>query len=659
MIHAQNGKSTAGSFVRASWFVFLMVFGSMLFASAQASAETRTLKLYFIHTKERAEITFKKNGRYQQDGLNKLNRFLRDWRRNEPTNMDPRLFDLVWQVYQSVGGSDYIHVVSAYRSPATNSMLRSRSRGVAQKSQHMLGKAMDWYLPGVKLSTLRVTALKFQAGGVGYYPTSGSPFVHTDVGNVRMWPRMSRRELLAVFPDGKTMHIPADGKPLPGYEQAVAAYESRKRSGGSVQVASNSSSSGRRGKTLFGMLFGGGGADDEEDSSEGSVAVASAPTPSRSVARVARPAASDDDEGGGATSLPGVAVGQSAPAAAPAAAAAPALPTRNAPAPLTAPRPETPVEASPEDNAALAFAVPVPLRRPDYAPTPEAGAPATLNALAEDQSTVVAALPTPRPTDSAGAIRDMIAANVNTPANEPAPAQPEMVNALVPVPFDKPQSGPKRTDMMVASVVPNPRPAMPPAQVQVAAASEHDVIPVPNEDLETIIKQSDAAHAKAPAVAVAQPAQAIPTVPATTGGRVVRNKPAPTQNTQLASAEPQPSLRRTMLDAGGSADPVAMLDSGVITTGKTSKPRRQTAKNQGAKAIQVASEVPDRALSSQQVAETSPNVEPAVLRNEAMRTAPTTVYTAGFQQALPVADTNKFTGKAVTFLSIAKFTATN
>ncbi|MBP0500851.1 DUF882 domain-containing protein, partial [Mycobacterium tuberculosis] len=75
--------------------MFLMVFGSMLFASAQASAETRTLKLYFIHTKERAEITFKKNGRYQQDGLNKLNRFLRDWRRNEPTNMDPRLFDLV------------------------------------------------------------------------------------------------------------------------------------------------------------------------------------------------------------------------------------------------------------------------------------------------------------------------------------------------------------------------------------------------------------------------------------------------------------------------------------------------------------------------------------------------------------------------------------
>ncbi len=94
--------------MRAGWFVFLMVFASMLFASAQASAETRTLKLYFIHTKERAEITFKKNGRYQQDGLNKLNKFLRDWRRNEPTKMDPRLFDLVWQVYQNAGGRDYI-----------------------------------------------------------------------------------------------------------------------------------------------------------------------------------------------------------------------------------------------------------------------------------------------------------------------------------------------------------------------------------------------------------------------------------------------------------------------------------------------------------------------------------------------------------------------
>ncbi|ATU93615.1 hypothetical protein BLM14_03025 [Phyllobacterium zundukense] len=626
--------------MRASWFAFLMVFAPMLFASAQASAETRTLRLYFIHTKERAEITFKKNGRYQQDGLNKLNKFLRDWRRNEPTKMDPRLFDLVWQIYQNVGGRDYINVVSAYRSPATNSMLRSRSRGVAQKSQHMLGRAMDWYLPGVKLSTLRVAALKFQAGGVGYYPTSGSPFVHTDVGSVRHWPRMSRRELLAVFPDGKTLHVPSDGKPLPGYEQALAAYESRKRSGSSIQIASASSSTGRRGKTLFGVLFG-GGADEEEDTGESSVAVASAP--SRSVVK-APPAADDSEEGAAQAPAPAQATAQPA-------AIAPGLPTRDAPAPLTAPRPDAPLAGAPEDNQALAFAVPIPLRRPDYTPTP-APEPSTLNALAEDKSTVIAALPTPRPQDSASAIRDMIAANVDS--SDTAQAQPEMANALVPVPFDKPRNAQKSNDMMVASVVPNQRPVAPAAET--AAAAVQDIIQVADEDdltPEAIIKQSDTVQGSD--VAASQPAAEMPTLPGTTGGRVLHAQPG--ANTQMASAEPQPSLRRTMLEAKG--DPVAMLDSGVVTTAKGSKPRRQTAQNHSAKAIQVSSDLPDRALSNQQVAEISPDVEPAVLRNETLRMAPTTVYTAGFQQSLPVADANKFTGKAVTFLQIAKFNPTN
>ncbi|HEV7416184.1 MAG TPA: DUF882 domain-containing protein, partial [Tianweitania sediminis] len=94
-----------------------------------AHAETRTLRLYFIHTKEKAEITYKKDGRYISSGLDKVNKFLRDWRRNEPTKMDPRLLDTVWEVYKASGSRDYIHVVSAYRSPATNSMLRGRSRG--------------------------------------------------------------------------------------------------------------------------------------------------------------------------------------------------------------------------------------------------------------------------------------------------------------------------------------------------------------------------------------------------------------------------------------------------------------------------------------------------------------------------------------------------
>lgn len=206
---------------------------------AAAKAETRTLKLYNTHTKERVEITFKKNGRYIPSALREANRFLRDWRRNEITKIDPELLDLVWEVYQQVDATKPIYVVSSYRSPATNNMLRSRSKGVAKHSQHMLGKAMDFYIPGVNLATLRKTGLRKQIGGVGYYPTSGSPFVHMDTGSVRHWPRMTRQQLAAVFPDGKTLHIPSDGKPLQGYKLALAEAKSgKKRSTPVTQVAS-------------------------------------------------------------------------------------------------------------------------------------------------------------------------------------------------------------------------------------------------------------------------------------------------------------------------------------------------------------------------------------------------------------------------------------
>lgn len=227
-----------------------------------AQAETRSLKLYFVHTGERATITFKRNGKFDPDGLAKLNRFLRDWRRNEPTKMDPRLFDLIWNVYQRSGSSDYINVLGGYRSPGTNEMLRNRSRqtGVAKESQHILGKAMDFYIPGVPLERLREIGLKLQMGGVGYYPSSGSPFVHMDVGGVRAWPRASREVLARLFPDGKTIHLPTDGRPLPGYEAAMADY---KRRMGSDRVEIASSSGGR--KNLFQMLFGGG---DEDESPE-------------------------------------------------------------------------------------------------------------------------------------------------------------------------------------------------------------------------------------------------------------------------------------------------------------------------------------------------------------------------------------------------------
>lgn len=202
----------------------LLLASVVAFPSEQALSREpdKTIKLYFGHTGERGEFTFKRNGRYDRAAIRRINHFLRDWRKEEDANMDPHLLDLVWAIYKESGSRDYIHVISAYRSPSTNNMLRAKSSGVAKNSQHMLGKAMDWYLPDVPLAKLRAIAMKIQGGGVGYYPRSGSPFVHTDTGNVRAWPRMSRQQLLALFPNGNTLHLPADGKPLPGYELAVA-----------------------------------------------------------------------------------------------------------------------------------------------------------------------------------------------------------------------------------------------------------------------------------------------------------------------------------------------------------------------------------------------------------------------------------------------------
>ncbi|WP_421914458.1 DUF882 domain-containing protein [Mesorhizobium sp.] len=248
-----------------------------------AFAETRSLKIQHLHTGEKAEIVFKRNGRYDQAGLKKISFMLRDWRRNEPTRMDPRLLDLVWQAYRASGSTGYIHVVSGYRSPATNAMLRSRSKGVARESQHMVGRAMDFFLPDVPLKKLRDIGLKMQGGGVGYYPTSGSPFIHMDVGNVRHWPGISRQELARVFPDGKTLHVPSDGRPLPGYDQALAAYKSRKDAGTPNIELASADDGQRRPRGLLATLLGGRGGSESDNNAEAAEAVPAPRKPAKSV----------------------------------------------------------------------------------------------------------------------------------------------------------------------------------------------------------------------------------------------------------------------------------------------------------------------------------------------------------------------------------------
>ena len=252
-----------------------------------ASAENRTLKLHQLHTGEMITVTFKRNGVFDPRALKELNVFLRDWRRNEPTKMDPRLFDLIWEVYQKTGSSEYISVVCGYRSPSTNAMLRSRSKMVAEKSQHILGKAMDFFIPGVNLAHLREIGMKMQVGGVGYYPNSGSPFVHMDVGGVRAWPRMSRDQLVRLFPDGKTMHIPADGKPLPGYYQAVADYKRRVGSN-SIEIADAGDVAPKK-KGFFASLFGGGDESDDSDNNDAPNTQVAAKAPSKPVVDEVQP----------------------------------------------------------------------------------------------------------------------------------------------------------------------------------------------------------------------------------------------------------------------------------------------------------------------------------------------------------------------------------
>lgn len=188
---------------------------------AQA-ADERRLKFYFTHTKERIDIVYKRNGRYVPSALKKINTFLRDWRQNKSTKMDPRLLDLLWSVYVQMDTRESIHVVSAYRHPKTNTMLRSRSRGVAKNSQHTRGKAMDFFIPGVKLAELRAAGLRMEVGGVGYYPRSGSPFVHMDTGSVRHWPRMTDSQLAKIFPRGDTTQIPSSGKKQKRHSEALA-----------------------------------------------------------------------------------------------------------------------------------------------------------------------------------------------------------------------------------------------------------------------------------------------------------------------------------------------------------------------------------------------------------------------------------------------------
>jgi uncharacterized protein YcbK (DUF882 family) len=149
------------------------------------SAEPRRLSFYHTHTSEKLSVVYHENGAYLPDAMGELNYLLRDHRSDDVIDMDPALLDFLHAAQQRVGSTGTYEIISAYRSPKTNEMLRRNGGGVAKRSMHLQGKAIDVRLTDADTRDLRQAGLDLSRGGVGYY--SKSNFVHLDTGRVRRW----------------------------------------------------------------------------------------------------------------------------------------------------------------------------------------------------------------------------------------------------------------------------------------------------------------------------------------------------------------------------------------------------------------------------------------------------------------------------------------
>jgi uncharacterized protein YcbK (DUF882 family) len=146
----------------------------------------RLLRLHHLHTEKRLETVYREGAHYHREALAQLNDFLKDFRTGEVTAIDPRLFDTLYDLQQQLEDDGALfEIISGYRSPATNTMLRNRSNGVAKRSLHMSGRALDIRLSETPTSVACDAALRLARGGVGYYPQSD--FLHLDTGSVRHW----------------------------------------------------------------------------------------------------------------------------------------------------------------------------------------------------------------------------------------------------------------------------------------------------------------------------------------------------------------------------------------------------------------------------------------------------------------------------------------
>ena len=164
----------------------LLLIGMVIFSGLSGNTGgERTLSFFHTHTGEKLQVVYFRQGNYDSRALADLRVFLADWRDGKQHDFDPKLMDILWQLQQATGSSETWEVISAYRSPKTNEMLRNRGSAVAKKSQHLLGNAIDVRLRGTELDVLHDAARNLKLGGVGYYAKSN--FVHVDTGRVRYW----------------------------------------------------------------------------------------------------------------------------------------------------------------------------------------------------------------------------------------------------------------------------------------------------------------------------------------------------------------------------------------------------------------------------------------------------------------------------------------
>lgn len=152
---------------------------------ATPSVAARELRLLNTHTGEKLKRVYWAEGRYEPEALKEIAHLMRDHRSDERHEIDPALLDALHAMRLKLDSGEEFHIISGYRSPATNAQMRENNAGVARKSYHMRGMAVDIRLPGRDLPRLRKVAVNIGFGGVGDYPRSD--FLHVDVGPVRQW----------------------------------------------------------------------------------------------------------------------------------------------------------------------------------------------------------------------------------------------------------------------------------------------------------------------------------------------------------------------------------------------------------------------------------------------------------------------------------------